>query len=114
MAHRHKVQAFASGGGVEPHNPPVTTAYAGGQSEVAKESRMRKRGGRVHEHEHEEEEEERKAGGRVQRKAGGLVTGAKSAARADRPGRKGGGRVGADTSPLTSANRASAQKLAQQ
>jgi hypothetical protein len=117
MKHRFKVQAYATGGGVEPHNPPVTEAYAGGSSNVAKEARQLKRGGRIIERAdggHVEEADERKTGGRVKRKFGGAIAGAKAAARADRPGRKGGGRVGADTAPFSSNARASSQKLAEQ
>jgi hypothetical protein len=39
----------------------------------------------------------------AKRADGGVVGGKKSAMRLDRPGRKMGGRVGADTSPLSSA-----------
>ncbi len=46
------------------------------------------------------EAEERKKGG----KAMGKVMGGKSRMRLDKPGRKVGGRVGADKSPLSSAN----------
>lgn len=40
-----------------------------------------------------------------EKKRGGAVEGKKSAMRLDRPGRKTGGRVGADKSPLSSAAR---------
>lgn len=46
------------------------------------------------------EAEERKKGGKVV----GNVMGGKSRMRLDKPGRKTGGRVGADRSPLSSAN----------
>jgi hypothetical protein len=59
----------------------------------------RKRGGKVHHH-HEHEAHERKHGGHV-------VEGKHSKHRMDRPGRKKGGRVGADHSPLSSAHHAS-------
>ncbi len=49
------------------------------------------------------EAEEKKKGGKVV----GKMMGAKSRMRLDKPGRKTGGRVGADTSPLSSANRTS-------
>ncbi len=58
--------------------------------------------------------DEKKKGGRVKRKTGGVVkmTGGVVRPRLDRPGRKRGGRVGSDTSPLTSAhNTSSAEKL---
>lgn len=57
--------------------PGVTNAYAGGSSGTAKDAKKRKRGG--------------------------AVTGGKTAMRLDRPGRQRGGRVGADTAPLTHA-----------
>lgn len=54
------------------------------------------------------EAEEKKRGG----KAVGKVHGAMSRHRLDRPGRKRGGRVGADTSPLSSANKVSSADAA--
>lgn len=55
-----------------------------------------------------QEAEERKKGGRAKRKDGGkvigLMTGGGVRPRLDRPGRKSGGRVGADKSPLSSAH----------
>lgn len=52
--------------------------------------------------------DERKRGGRAKRKAGGkvigLMTGGGVKPRLDRPGRKRGGAVGADRSPLSSAH----------
>ncbi len=57
------------------------------------EDKKRKAGGRV----------TRAAGGRVKLKAGGASEGMKSAMRLDRPGRKRGGGVGADMTPLTTA-----------
>lgn len=52
---------------------------------------------------------ERKNGGKVNRATGGkvigLMTGGAVRPRLDRPGRKTGGRVGADKSPLSSANK---------
>jgi hypothetical protein len=111
MAHRHKVQAAierARGGGCEEEKPDIQEQS---KHHVVAEARERKRGGKVDDH----DEDDRKRGGRVEERAtGGSVGGAKSAARMDRPGRKRGGRVGADTSPLSSANRASGQRLAQQ
>jgi hypothetical protein len=56
----------------------------------------------------EAEGDERKRGGKVKRKAGGkvigLMTGGGVKPRLDRPGRKRGGAVGADRSPLSSAH----------
>jgi len=65
---------------------PVRDVYAGGHSNVVKEADAHKRGGRV-----------------KHKKDGGKVEGAKSRMRLDRPGRKTGGRVGADSAPLSSA-----------
>jgi hypothetical protein len=52
--------------------------------------------------------DERKRGGKVKRKSGGkvigLMTGGGVKPRLDRPGRKRGGAVGADRSPLSSAH----------
>lgn len=51
----------------------------------------------------EKEAEEKKRGGRVHRKRGGAIEGKKERMHLGRPGRKSGGRVGSDKSPLTSA-----------
>ena len=55
--------------------------------------------------------DEKKHGGKVKRKTGGkvlgLMTGGGVKHRMDRPGRKRGGAVGADRSPLSSAHRTS-------
>jgi len=55
--------------------------------------------------------DEKKHGGKVKRKSGGkvlgLMTGGGVRPRLDRPGRKSGGRVGSDRSPLSSAHRTS-------
>lgn len=50
------------------------------------------------------EAEERKKGGRVAPKSVGFMTGGAVKPRLDRPGRKRGGRVGADKAPLSSAH----------
>lgn len=76
---RHK----KSGGAA---NPPVTTAYAGGNSNVAKEAQERKFGGAVKNLKAE---------------------GAKAKHKLGRPGRKRGGRIGADMAPLSSAAKVS-------
>lgn len=80
---RHSAKNRASGGKV--------VAYSGGDSNVMKEAHERKRGGRV-----------RAEGGAVvakgdRRARGGSVGGATA------PGRKRGGRIGADKMPLSSA-----------
>lgn len=56
----------------------------------------------------EQEAEEKKKGG----KAMGKMHGGKSRLRLDKPGRKTGGRVGANFSPLSSANRTSSPDTA--
>lgn len=72
----------AAGGAVKEDCPEEI--YAGAGSNVVKEAKERKRGGRV-------------------KKEVGKVDGKLSKMRLDRPGRKMGGRVGADKSPLSSA-----------
>jgi len=68
-------------------------AYGGGDPNVVKEAEEKKHGGRAKHH----------------RKAGGKVDGKKPHHRMDHkhPGRKRGGRVGADSSPLSSAHNTS-------
>ncbi len=52
-----------------------------------------------------DEKDDMKKGGKVKKKTGGLVMGgAKVASRHDRPGRKSGGGVGANRSPLSTAH----------
>ena len=51
----------------------------------------------------EEEAEEKASGGRAKKKAGGAVEGKMMKKRLDRPGRKQGGRVGANKTPLSTA-----------
>ena len=77
----------AEGGKVEPGLHPK--AYDAQGSEVEKEADEKKRGGRA----------KRKDGGRMHHEGG------MKAKRLDRPGRKRGGRVGADKMPLTGANK---------
>lgn len=74
----HKMKRAAGGG---------ASWYAGGGSNVAKEA------------------EEKKHGGKVKRKHGGEVEGHKSKKRMDRPGRKRGGGVGADLTPMSTASK---------
>jgi hypothetical protein len=76
-----------AGGGVVPKDESPKEVYAGAGSNVVKEA------------------DERKDGGRVKKKEGGKVEGKKAKMRLDRPGRKMGGRVGADRSPLSEAAR---------
>lgn len=64
------------------HKASGGIAVAAGNPDVIKEAEEKKRGG----------------------KAVGHVMGGKSRMRLDKPGRKTGGRVGADKSPLSSAN----------
>lgn len=84
-----KMKHRASGGVVD-KDPSPKDVYAGRESNVAKEADERKRGGRV-----------KKA------KEMGKVEGKKAKMRLDRPGRKRGGRVGADRSPLSEAAKVS-------
>jgi hypothetical protein len=79
MAARHKVKKAT--GGITTNGG--YTANAGGNPEVIKEAEEKKKGGKVM----------------------GKMQGEMSRHRLDRPGRKTGGRVGADRSPLSSANK---------
>lgn len=73
-----------------------TNMRVSGNPDVFKEADERKKGGKV----------KRATGGKVpEGKVVGLMTGGGVRPRLDRPGRKSGGRVGADKSPLSSANR---------
>lgn len=85
---RHKKTPLGSGSGVGQleKEPNVSKAYDGGGSNVIKEAKARKHGGRAEK----------------------MIKGKKAKMRLDRPGRKHGGRVGADKSPLSSAANASA------
>lgn len=75
----------AAGGMVEKDRDETPKeTYAGAGSNVIKEAEERKKGGRV-------------------KKEMGKVEGKMAKMRLDRPGRKMGGRVGADKSPLSSA-----------
>lgn len=80
-----KGKAKRAGGGVVPKDPSPKKVYAGAGSNVVKEA------------------DERKDGGRVKKKEPGKVEGKMAKMRLDRPGRKSGGRVGADRSPLSEA-----------
>ncbi len=80
MAARHKMSKKATGG----------IATAGGNPYVLKDAEDTSDGGTS----------DKKRGGKV-----GKMHGGKSRLRLDKPGRKSGGRVGADSSPLSSANR---------
>lgn len=81
---RHNVPQRKSGGKVG------KTMVVAGNPNVLKEASERKKGGRA----------KRATGGKVV----GLMTGGAVRPRLDRPGRKSGGRVGADKSPLSSAH----------
>jgi len=80
-----KGRKHRAAGGVVDKDPNPREVYAGSGSNVVKEA------------------EERKRGGRVKKKDVGEIGGKMSKMRLDRPGRKMGGRVGADRSPLSSA-----------
>ena len=100
MKARHKK---ADGGKVEKYTP---------EDNVEREAEERKDGGRVgHHHEHSGDGEHRavhvhmKRGGRAKEEC--AVEGKKAKMNLGRPGRKMGGRVGSDTSPLSSAHNVS-------
>ena len=80
--HEHK-----DGGKVEPEVKDESDVYAGKSSNVLKEA------------------EEKKHGGRAKKAKGGMVHGEMGKKRMDRPGRKRGGRAGAEFSPLTTASK---------
>ncbi len=84
-----KMKNCRKDGGVVPKDESPKDVYTGSGSNVVKEA------------------DKRKDGGRVKKKEMGKVDGKKSKMRLDRPGRKSGGRVGADTSPLSSAAKTS-------
>ena len=67
-----------------------------GNPNVFKEAAERKKGGKV----------KRATGGAVEGKTIGFMTGGAVRPRLDRPGRKSGGRVGANTAPLSTAHAA--------
>ena len=93
--HKHPRAAHAKGGPVSGDNPmkgnfaddkAPSDVYAGAGSNVVKEAK------------------EKKSGGRAKRKHGGMaVHGAAAKKRADRSARKSGGRAGSDKNPLSSA-----------
>jgi hypothetical protein len=87
---RHKKSGDSGGSGVGQlkAEPNVKEVYAGSGSNVLKEAKARKNGGRIDK----------------------MIKGKKSKMRLDRPGRKHGGRVGADKSPLSSAASVSSPK----
>lgn len=88
MASRSNASKRASGGKVG------STMVVAGNPNVLKEAQEKKKGGKV----------KRATGGKVEGKVIGLMTGGAVRPRLDRPGRKSGGRVGADKSPLSSAH----------
>jgi hypothetical protein len=91
--HKHPRAAHAKGGKAEhpmegdwAHDEAPSEVYAGAGSNVVKEAK------------------EKKSGGRAKRKHGGMaVHGAAAKKRADRSARKSGGRAGSDKNPLSSA-----------
>jgi len=101
--HKHPRAEHKKGGSVKAHgvdegsakegdfyaDEAVKDVYAGANSEVAKEAKEKKHGGRT----------KRKHGGHVM----GKVHGEHAKARADRPKRKAGGKVGANMHPLSTA-----------
>ena len=98
--HRKLEKHRAKGGNVEDEldrkeeGEGEVKAYDAQGSEVEKEARERKKGGKCM--------PERKRGGRMMEEH--RIEGKKARMHLGRPGRKSGGRVGSDKSPLTSAN----------
>lgn len=104
--HHHHKKHHAGGG--------RTNLVASGNPDVIKEAEgkepyakgdEKKHGGRAKHHKHK-----RANGGKVQGTALGLMTGGAVRPRLDRPGRKSGGRVGADRAPLSSAHSSGASE----
>lgn len=102
-AHHHGKKHKASGGRTDMKvsgNPDVFEESEG--KEDYDKGDERKHGGRT----------KRATGGKVAGKVVGLMTGGAVRPRLDRPGRKMGGRVGADRNPLSSAHSSSsAEKM---
>lgn len=90
----HHDMKRASGGGIGEVGKVKEESYAGTGSDVEKEAE-RKRGGRM----------KRARGGAVHKREPMMVEGHKGGHRLDRPGRKRGGAVGADSKPFTSAHK---------
>lgn len=90
-AHRkHKADGGPMHGEMDKDEAP-SEVYAGAGSHVASEAKEKKRGGRAMKHV-------------------GHVSGHKAKARADRPARKSGGRIGCEASPFSSAARGTEPK----
>lgn len=87
--HVHKKRGGMVEEGKDVKEPSPSEVYAGKGSKVVSEA------------------EKKKKGGKVCRADGGKIQGEYSRPRLDRPGRKRGGRIGSDTSPLSSAARMS-------
>ena len=100
----HKKHGGREMGHSEQEHPMV----AAGNPNVIKEAEEHKHGGKVHHGKHHRRgghvKKHRAAGGPVTKNVGTFMTGGGVRPRLDRPGRKSGGRVGSDTSPLTSAH----------
>lgn len=96
--HKHGGHAHHAKGG-------RTDMVVSGNPDVLEEAHEKKHGGRAKHHKHH-----RAAGGKVQGTALGLMTGGAVRPRLDRPGRKMGGRVGADRSPLSSAHKSTSSE----
>jgi hypothetical protein len=107
MAKHHVEHHHAKGGHVEIHHHKKgggVKRAKGGRARTAPENVAS--GDKVVIAEAEGKEPYAKRGGRIKRRDGGMVqmTGGNVRPRLDRPGRKSGGRVGSDRSPLTSAH----------
>lgn len=90
-----KARHHAGGGKVEPGIKDESDVYAGEHSHVLKEAEEKKDGGAV----------AKKKKRHEKLKSGGHVEGHMAKQRHDRPGRKRGGRAGADKMPLTEASK---------
>lgn len=118
---QHSEHHRKRGGRAKHHAEGGEIKEAGGNPYVEAEAHEKKRGGKAEhegkhrkkggkaEHEHEHHGRHRRRGGKAEheheRKRGGhVVEGHHAKHRLDRPGRKRGGGVGADTSPLSSAH----------
>ena len=93
----HKAEGGAVGGrkGMWVSGNPDVEKEAEGEESYSEGDEHKKKGGRV------KKKEKRATGGKVL----GLMTGGGVRARLDRPGRKSGGGIGANTSPLSTAKR---------
>ena len=100
--HMHEGKHHKHGGHAKHHHKKGgrIDMKVSGNPDVFEEAAEKKHGGKAH----HKKKHHRKTGGKVV----GLMTGGAVRPRLDRPGRKAGGRVGANTSPLSTAHNTSA------